>query len=222
MNINDEVKAEFYDQRAKLYSDSDSERIRKRRSLILIKEAKKYLPNNILELGVGTGRYLKIFDDLSLKTYGLDLSSKLIDEAKLSCPNSELTVGSIHNMPYDKNQFSMINVLYVTEHVLFNDSLLQKISLVLKKGGKLNITFYKYKMNLKSIKGFTNKLRSYISVYLEDLGFPSSLNQKIIPTGHLQYSLDMMLKLFERNGFTHNCTYHFNSGLTYLFCFKKK
>lgn len=220
MSLNDQLKSEYYDKNVINYSTSDKSSNRIRRTLILAKELRLQFPKNLLELGVGTGRYLKPFDGLPVETFGIDISKKLLEVAKKNCPNSELLVGSINQMPYEKNKFEMINCLYVSEHVLFTDELILHISSLLKQGGSLNVTFKKYNLSFKGFRRWLGKIRMFISLFLGSLNFPNHLNKIIIPSGHLHYLFFLIEERFERLDFKLKKVYDFDKAC-YLFCFEK-
>lgn len=98
-----------------------------------IKAVKPYLQGKILDFGCGIGALADICTD---KAYtGLDVDKESIEIARNRHP--DLTF--ISNLP-DDEQFDVITMLAVIEHIKEPAELLKKISAILKPKGKILIT----------------------------------------------------------------------------------
>jgi len=66
-------------------------------------------PKRVLEIGCGGGHRLEIIRNVfQADCYGIDPSSKAIDDGKSKYPNISLEVGTADNLPFDPDSFDMI------------------------------------------------------------------------------------------------------------------
>ena len=86
----------------------------------LVKLRNIYNPKTVLEVGCGTGRWLREFDSCKTKILGLDYSKGMLKEAS-SMQNVILIRGDANNLPIQKNLFDMIYCVNAIHH--FNDGL---------------------------------------------------------------------------------------------------
>lgn len=112
---------------------------------------KKYLISNstILDVGCGTGLYLKDIDDLGFNLHGIDLSSQMIDAAKNHLKGIQFHVGDI--MTYKFNtKFDLIYSISVLEYISRNDisSHFKKLAELLNENGVIFI-HYPHALNLR-------------------------------------------------------------------------
>lgn len=65
--------------------------------------------NNVLEIGPGTGRILKIFEEkLNCRTCAVELSEEMIKYAKVKSPNTIFIEDNILNVKFSKDSFDAI------------------------------------------------------------------------------------------------------------------
>ena len=72
----------------------------------------------LLDIGCGTGYFLKLAHKKGLDTYGVDISEEGIKIAKRISPNSNITLASGENLPFPDNYFDYITCLGALEHFL--------------------------------------------------------------------------------------------------------
>lgn len=89
----------------------------------------------LLDVGCGGGYLLKEADKAGMETYGIDISKKAIEKAKLRSTNSKLIVGVAEKLPYKNNGFDVVVCLGSLEHFLNPKKSLQEMKRVLKKDG---------------------------------------------------------------------------------------
>jgi len=70
-----------------------------------------YTTHKILDLGCGTGRFL------DFANYGVDISPKMIEAAKVKFQEKEIKEGSVSSIPYPENFFEVIYSLHVIMHL---------------------------------------------------------------------------------------------------------
>lgn len=77
--------------------------------LLSEKLLKKNINNNVLEIGPGTGRILKIFEEtLNCRTCAVELSEEMIKYAKIKSPNTLFIEDNILNVKFSENTFDAI------------------------------------------------------------------------------------------------------------------
>ena len=64
--------------------------------------------NKVLEIGPGTGRLLKIFEELKCKTVAVELSEEMIKYAKVKSPNTFFINDNILDVKFTENTFDAI------------------------------------------------------------------------------------------------------------------
>jgi len=105
----------------------------------------RYLPQDIiLDAGCGEGRNLKWFYANDFPIYGIDADSQRLDEARLSYPKaaSNLILGELDALPYEKNKFNHIicsAVLHFAQSEKHFFAMFSELIRVLKHNGTLFI-----------------------------------------------------------------------------------
>ncbi|ELR98935.1 methylase involved in ubiquinone/menaquinone biosynthesis [Gloeocapsa sp. PCC 73106] len=99
---------------------------------------------HLLEIGCGVGAVLGILGTTfpNLQLSGIDLQPKQIECAsrhleQLGLLNTNLKVGNIQQLPWDKNQFDYVYGIWILEHIQDPIEPLQEAYRVLKPGGKI-------------------------------------------------------------------------------------
>ena len=102
-----------------------------------------YLPksSNILDVGCAFGRDSKYFSQKKFKTYGIDLSQKMIKEATKFSPKTKFFVMDMTDLKFNNNFFNGIWCSASLLHLKKEDSLnaISEFNRVLKKDGYLFI-----------------------------------------------------------------------------------
>ncbi|MDO8489356.1 MAG: methyltransferase domain-containing protein [Candidatus Omnitrophota bacterium] len=120
-----------------------------------------------IDLGCGTGWYLKNISEYGYNMSGLDSSARLIDEAKnINQGNGvKLEVADILKLEYPENSFDFAYCINSLHHLRDNTQFNQAISeihRVLKKGGLLIIhelnTFFLFRLYMNYIFPLTNRI----------------------------------------------------------------
>lgn len=67
------------------------------------------VPKRVLEIGCSNGQRLEVIRNaFQAKCYGIDPSTKAVDEGKSKYPDISLQVGTADNLPFDDDSFDMI------------------------------------------------------------------------------------------------------------------
>ena len=93
----------------------------------------------ILDLGCGTGLFLKAYEDLGGCGVGLDLSREMIRRARMRCGESEFFIGNAEVLPFADESFDAVASLMAFSYVRRPDLLLAEAYRVLKPGGRIAI-----------------------------------------------------------------------------------
>jgi len=101
---------------------SDVEEALKKTHVDLINTVETYLKNDnsILDIGCGTGLYLKDFYDKSYQLYGIDISEQMIHEAKQQLPSVNFMVGNFTTFTLER-KFDLIYSISVLEYIGRNE-----------------------------------------------------------------------------------------------------
>ncbi len=94
--------AEEYFQRRPLLIENNEKVIN---NLLKHLEIKENL--SVLDVGVGSGLDLEIFNNNGFKTYGTDISEKMIELARINSPNSQYYLGNFLDLEFGR-KFSVI------------------------------------------------------------------------------------------------------------------
>jgi SAM-dependent methyltransferase len=63
----------------------------------------------VLDIGCGTGVFLRLVADRGAKAFGLDASDALIEIARGRVPDADLRVGEMEALPYDDDGFDLVS-----------------------------------------------------------------------------------------------------------------
>lgn len=113
-----------------------------RRSLFLRKRRLRYFNikknNFVLDLGCGDGLNIHILRKMGVKKiWGVDISKKLLTEAKKNNPRTKFFKGSAESLPFRDNTFDVVLVDSVFHHIMDYKKSLKEIKRVLKPKGRL-------------------------------------------------------------------------------------
>jgi ubiquinone/menaquinone biosynthesis C-methylase UbiE len=107
--------------------------------LNMMSEAKIPAMGNLLDIGCGTGHWTIFFKGIGYLPEGIDLSSKMLELARLKEPSLNFIEGDALNLPQDEGTFDIVSMITVLEFASDPDRLLQESYRVLRKGGALII-----------------------------------------------------------------------------------
>ncbi len=170
----------------------------KRRAQRIIEGINPKQDEKIIDLGCGTGYYLFLLSNLSLKLYltGFDFDRKAINEAQdLLGEKISFITGNLHNMPFRNKNFDKAVMSEVLEHVDDDEKVLKEVYRILKINGTLvtSVPSINYPFLWDPINWL---LQHFFKTHIKK-GFFSG-----IWSGHLRlYNLGDLKRKFERAGF---------------------
>ncbi|MDE3110465.1 MAG: class I SAM-dependent methyltransferase, partial [Acidobacteriota bacterium] len=93
----------------------------------------------ILDVGCGTGRWVRRYQHLGLNAMGADATPRMLDVAQKLGTGSRLVAGEAHLLPFPAGQFDCVTDITVTQHipVSLQPQVLGEMLRVLKPGGNL-------------------------------------------------------------------------------------
>ena len=103
--------------------------------------------DKILDLGCGNGRYYRAAKETGADYIGVDNSDKLIKLAQGKYPGVEFQTADAFNLPFPDNYFDKVYSIAVLHHIPskeFRSQFLQESKRVLKQGGLLILTVWKF------------------------------------------------------------------------------
>lgn len=93
----------------------------------------------ILDIGYGSGYFLKAAANAGLNTYGVDISEEGMKIAQKTSPNSKLFVGKGEDLKFEDNFFDHVACIGVLEHFMDIEKGIKEMKRVIKPGGTLLI-----------------------------------------------------------------------------------
>ena len=96
-----------------------------------------FLPNSgdcVLDAGCGAGTYLEYFSTITQDLHGVDISPKMIEEAKL---RGRCEVGDITKLAFEDASFTYVLSFLVVSHCGNSHQALSELSRVLRPNGRL-------------------------------------------------------------------------------------
>lgn len=136
------------------------------RLLHLLVQREMLLKGDAIELGCGSGRLLKVWDDSFDSVTAVESYSCSLDEAASLGSQATLIQADVCNLPFDNKQFDTLLAFDVLEHVLADD-MLSEARRVARDGAKLLLSVpayqslwsyademagHRYRYNLKKIE----------------------------------------------------------------------
>lgn len=101
-------------------------------TLLEVESGKKHL-----DVACGLGLMMKSMTNRKVSSYGIDLSTEAIKEAKKYCPEGEVREGNAEVLPYDDHQFDYLTCLGSLERMIDREAVLSEQYRVSKIGAKL-------------------------------------------------------------------------------------
>jgi len=107
----------------------------------ILKFCSDKIQGRVLDVGCGDGFFTaKILQRFNLKNvYGLDISSKAVDLARLKHPEINFQQSALNHIPEETNSIDSITMIEVIEHLVDIEGTLKELFRVMKPGGILLI-----------------------------------------------------------------------------------
>jgi ubiquinone/menaquinone biosynthesis C-methylase UbiE len=153
----------------------------------------KALPEKgeLLDIGCGTGLFVEKYIRHGGKAAGLDISQKMVEQARRRCPGCEFAVGNGEILPFCNNSFDSVSSLLVFSYVKQPETMLRETYRVLRPGGAIAICTLGKKLLTRGIPALyqISEKMKVKHVVMKDFG-------------EYYYDEDEMNSLFGNAGFT--------------------
>jgi ubiquinone/menaquinone biosynthesis C-methylase UbiE len=93
----------------------------------------------LLDIGCGTGLFVDRYIEAGGSAIGLDISRKMIEQARRRCTICDYTIGTGEKIPFCDNSFDAVSSLLVFSYVKDPRSMMREAYRVLKPGGSIAI-----------------------------------------------------------------------------------
>jgi ubiquinone/menaquinone biosynthesis C-methylase UbiE len=118
--------------------------------------------SRVLDVGCGTGHFLKELSDRGFTCSGCDPSDEMLGHARRLNPSISFKNASIEQLPYESNSFDIVIAIEVMRYIPDMDLALSEVYRVLKPGGRCLLTHApKFSTSLYPL---LNKLTSVIQL----------------------------------------------------------
>ena len=182
MNQYEQRSKDSYNKKAKRYDLTFDGKFTVKFKEVLYKNIEIKNGDTVADIACGNGRFLqKLLEKSSFRGYGVDVSEKMIEQAKKLNPEMKFYVASCDNLPFTDSQMSIMTVCAAYHHFPEVDKFAKEANRVIKKDGMIYIA----EIYLPSL------LRLLFNPFLR---FSKAGDVKF-------YSLNEIKTLFENNGF---------------------
>jgi ubiquinone/menaquinone biosynthesis C-methylase UbiE len=132
---------EFFDKLANQYDSSLAGRKSKVLHGLVTKTMDKFEYKSVLDVGCGNGNFLiEVLKRKKVAVAGIDLSEKMIDEAKIRLGSeADLRNGDSEHMPWKNSSFDVVTCTLSFHHYPNPGAVLKEMRRVLNPGGKVII-----------------------------------------------------------------------------------
>jgi ubiquinone/menaquinone biosynthesis C-methylase UbiE len=93
----------------------------------------------LLDIGCGTGLFVEKYIQTGGDATGLDISSKMIEQARKRCPMCEFTVGTGDRIPFHDRSFDAVSSILAFSYVKDPAGMLAEAYRILEPGGAIAI-----------------------------------------------------------------------------------
>ncbi len=122
----------------------------------------------VLDLGCGPGIYSKILKSRGAKVWGIDLSEREIEIAKVHANGVDFKVGNAYDLPYKSGFFDIVVSALVVDHFKTPRVAFSEVRRVLKDGGTFLFSIYNPVVNAsRHIKGRPRNYRRFENYFDE-------------------------------------------------------
>lgn len=92
--------------------------------------------SHIADLGCGSGVFTSLLSNLGYQVCGLDISLRLLQTGKKSCPEARLIAGDVEHLPFPTDSLDAILLSGIIHHFPVPSALAAEVFRVLKPGGR--------------------------------------------------------------------------------------
>ena len=129
-----------FGKRASKYDDGIEGKLSSRFYRLLLEQVKLPPGAKVLDVGCGTGAMLRrMADTCQINGYGIDMSEKMLEEAKRKCPEMIIQYSRCEQTPFDDSTFDILTACLAYHHFSDRQGFAKEAARILKPGGSLYI-----------------------------------------------------------------------------------
>lgn len=148
----EEKSRESYNQKADNYDDTPEGRFTLKFKELLLDEIKVETNNSILDVACGNAAFLQMLaNKYNFKGYGVDISERMIENAKKRCADMTFEISSCEHTPFKNEMFDVVTVCAAYHHFPDTRKFAMEMHRILKPGGFLYIAELYYPFILRAI-----------------------------------------------------------------------
>jgi ubiquinone/menaquinone biosynthesis C-methylase UbiE len=152
MKTFEDKSRESYNRKADDYDKTFDGKFTVKFKELLLEEIIAEANNNILDVACGNATFLKMLSSkYDIKGYGIDISEKMIENAKKRCPDMAFKISSCEHTPFDNQMFDMVTVCAAYHHFPDTKAFAKEVSRILKPKGLLYIAEVYYPFIIRAI-----------------------------------------------------------------------
>ena len=152
MKTFEDKSRESYNQKADDYDKTFDGKFTVKFKELLLEEITVETNSNILDVACGNATFLKMLSNkYDIQGYGIDISEKMIENAKKRCPDMTFEISSCEHTPFDNEMFDMVTVCAAYHHFQDTKAFAKELSRILKRKGLLYIADIYYPFIIRAI-----------------------------------------------------------------------
>ena len=129
-----------FDKKAEKYDDSYEGKLSEKFYNLVTANVELSEGMDILDMGCGTGTILcRLSQKERINGYGIDVEEKMIEQAKMKCPEMKIFNCSCDATPFENESFDVIVACMAYHHFPDKNGFSKECARLLKKGGRLYI-----------------------------------------------------------------------------------
>ena len=143
---------ESYNRKADDYDNTFDGKFTLKFKKLLLEEIKIKPMDSILDVACGNGTFLKMLSSkCDIKGYGIDISEKMIENAKKICPDMTFEISSCDHTSFESQMFDAITVCAAYHHFPDVKAFAKEINRILKPHGMLYVAELYYPLIIRLI-----------------------------------------------------------------------
>lgn len=147
-----EKSRESYNRKADDYDNTFDGRFTERFKELLLEEVITKPDDKVLDIACGNGTFLKMLSaKAEIKGYGIDISEKMIENAKKKCPGMIFETNSCEHTLFENQMFDVITVCAAYHHFPDVKAFAEEAKRILKSQGMLYIAEIYYPFIIRMV-----------------------------------------------------------------------
>jgi len=152
MKTFDQKSRESYNIKANDYDNTFDGKFTEKFKKLLLEEIKIKSNDSILDVACGNGSLLKMLSNkCDIKGYGIDISEKMIENAKSKCPDMIFEVNGCEHTSFENQMFDFVTVSAAYHHFPNVKAFAKEANRILKPQGILYIADVYYPFTIRVI-----------------------------------------------------------------------